>query len=572
MENIQYTFIAKTLAGLEEVLAQELKEIGASEITPLVRAVSFVGDKRMLYKANYTLRTAQRILQPLFSFPLIDEEDLYKHIYDFEWEKYMLVKHTIAMDAVVSHSSFTHSHFVSLRAKDALVDRFRDKNNGRRPSVDTENPDFKINIHILEDRCDISLDSSGASLHKRGYRVGNAEAPLSEVLAAGLIRLSGWDANSNFIDPMCGSGTLLIEAAMFANNFPAGMYREKFSFMNWFDFDEQLWEEVKDEAFEKQVEFDHKIIGYDISGRNLSVARANVNNARLHKDIELAVRGIEDFQAPEGRQGTVIINPPYGERVRVDDIIGLYKIIGDVLKRNLEGYKAWVISADLTALKFIGLHPSKRYTVFNGQLECKFECFEVYKGSKKNKDFSSDDFSKREEKEESQGSDFQENKTEKSYNKSADKDRGDRRYNRRDDDKDRGERRYNKRDDDKDRGERRYNRRDDDKDRGERRYNRRDDDKDRKFDRKKSFDKDRKFGDRKSDSDRKFPRKDINDRNDGKPREDRPYKKDRRDGDNFKFPKREGDSKRHTDKKENDLSHLERRSEWKRKKFNRDRE
>jgi len=375
--------VAKTITGLEEVLAAELKALGANDVELLKRAVSFTGDKALMYKANQWVRTALRILKPLKSFTLVNEDDLYTELKQIPWEDYMDVHKTLAMDAVVNDSLFTHSHFVALRAKDAVVDYFRDKF-GRRPSVNTENPDLRINIHLQNNICDISLDSSGTSLHKRGYRQIVGEAPMSEVLAAGLILLSGWDKQSNFLDPMCGSGTLLIEAALIANNIPPSTYREDFGFMKWKDFDAELWKDLKNEAFDLQTEFDYKIIGSDISERNLSAAVRNVRSAHLHKDIELSVGSFENIVPPEGT-GMLITNPPYGERIQVRDIIQLYRQIGDTLKQKFAGWQTWVISGDLLAIKHIGLKPTKRITVFNGQLECKFNKFEIYEGSKKAK-------------------------------------------------------------------------------------------------------------------------------------------------------------------------------------------
>lgn len=377
------TFIAKTISGLEEVLAAELVALGAPNVQLLKRAVSFDGDKRMLYKANYCLRTAQRILMPIFSFQLADDEDLYNQVNGYPWENYLDLQKTLAVDAVVTDSELTHSHFVALRTKDGIVDRFRTLNNGRRPSVDVDNPNVRINIHINGSVCDVSLDSSGASLHKRGYRVSNAEAPMSEVLAAGLIQLSGWKRDGHFIDPMCGSGTLVIEAAMFANNFPAGMYRKDFGFMHWPDFDQQLWDDVTAEALGQQTEFEYQIIGSDISPKNLGSARANLKAARLHKDVKLHVSPFAAMQPPAGKRGIVIINPPYGERIRMNDIIGLYKSIGNTLKQEFTGYQAWVISSDQKALSLIGLRPTGKYPIFNGQLECRFVHYDLYKGSKK---------------------------------------------------------------------------------------------------------------------------------------------------------------------------------------------
>ena len=399
------TFIVKTIAGLEQVLAAEIEELGGANVQVLTRAVSFEGDKRMLYKANYCLRTAQRILMPIFTFQMADEDDLYNQITAYPWENFLTLQKTLAVDAVSSDSELTHTHYIAQRTKDAIVDRFRLLCNGRRPSVDTENPHVRINIHIRGSICDVSVDSSGASLHKRGYRVSNAEAPLSEVLAAGLIMLSGWKHDCNFIDPMCGSGTLVIEAAMIANNFPAGMYRKEFGFMHWPDFDQELWNEVTKEAMDKQTEFDFQILGSDISPKNLASAKANVKSARLHKDITLSVSPFSALQPPPGEPGIILINPPYGERIRLNDIIGLYKSIGNTLKQEFAGCHAWVISSDQRALSMIGLRPTAKLPIFNGPLECRFEHFDLYKGSKRGRYMEGEnpgedgrDYSKKEDK------------------------------------------------------------------------------------------------------------------------------------------------------------------------------
>lgn len=398
-------FIVKTIAGLEQVLASEIEELGGANIQMLTRAVSFEGDKRMLYKANYCLRTAQRILMPIFTFQMADEDDLYNQVTAYPWENYLTLQKTLAVDAVSSDSELTHTHYIAQRTKDAIVDRFRTISNGRRPNVDTENPHVRINIHIRGSICNVSVDSSGASLHKRGYRVSNAEAPLSEVLAAGLIMLSGWKHDCNFIDPMCGSGTLLIEAAMIANNFPAGMYRKEFGFMHWHDFDQDLWNEVTKEAMDKQTEFEYQILGSDISPKNLASARANIKSARLHKDITLSVNPFSALKPPAGEPGIILINPPYGERIRLNDIIGLYKSIGNTLKQEFAGYQAWVISSDQRALSMIGLRPSAKLPVFNGPLECRFEHFDLYKGSRRGRYMEGEnpgedgrDYSKKEDK------------------------------------------------------------------------------------------------------------------------------------------------------------------------------
>ena len=373
--------LAKSPAGLEEILAGELRELGAKNIELLNRAVAFEGDKKLLYAANYRCRTALRILVPISHFSIETEQDLYTEIKSIRWEDYLGNGNTIAINSTVTSSVFTHSHYVSLRAKDAIVDRFREKTS-ERPSVDIDNPDFRINVHIYKDDVSISFDSSGASLHKRGYHVSNAEAPLNEVLAAGMILLSGWDAQSNFIDPMCGSGTLLIEAAMIAMNIPAGQFRDDYGFMHWKDYDKDLWEEVQNDALEQQREFEYKIMGSDISEYNLRSAAANLKQAGLEKEIELRVSPFQEITPPAGG-GVMVCNPPYGERIQVEDIIELYQELGDTLKKNFKGYKAWVISSDFRALKMIGLKPMKKYILFNGQLECRYAGFDLYEGSKR---------------------------------------------------------------------------------------------------------------------------------------------------------------------------------------------
>jgi putative N6-adenine-specific DNA methylase len=373
--------LAKSPAGLEEILSNELLTLGAANIELLNRAVAFEGNKKLLYAANYNCRTALRILVPIEHFSIESELDLYTKIKAIRWEDYMTNSCTLSIDSTIASSIFTHSHFVSQRVKDAIVDRFREKT-GIRPSVDLEKPDFRINIHMYKDEVDVSFDSSGASLHKRGYHVSNAEAPLSEVLAAGMILLSGWDGQSNFIDPMCGSGTLLIEAAMIAMNIPAGQHRQEYGFMHWKDYDQDLWEDVQNEALEAQREFEHEIIGSDISNTNLRSAAANLKQAGLEKEIKLRVSPFQEIIPPAGG-GVMISNPPYGERIQVEDIIQLYRDLGDALKKNFKGYKAWVISSDFRALKMIGLKPMKKYILFNGQLECRYAGFDLYEGSKR---------------------------------------------------------------------------------------------------------------------------------------------------------------------------------------------
>lgn len=379
--SLNRTFLAKSPAGLEEILAEELDNLGADNIQLLKRAVSFEGDKALMYKANYHCRTALRILMPIEQFQISSEKEFYDSIKKISWESYMRPDQTLAIDSTIGNSIFTHSHFVSQRAKDAIADRFREIS-GIRPSVDIENPDLRINIHIYKDTVSVALDSSGESLHKRGYHTMNAEAPISEVLAAGMILLSGWRGESNFVDWMCGSGTLLIEAAMIAFNLPAGQFRKEYGFMKWQNFDKELWEKVKRDALDNQRDPDIEIVGSDTSSKNLKAAEINLKNAGLHKDIKLRVADFRDITPPPA-PGVLISNPPYGERIQIEDLHNLYKEMGNALKRKFAGYSAWLISSDQHALKLIGLKPKVRTILFNGQLECRYAGFELFEGSRK---------------------------------------------------------------------------------------------------------------------------------------------------------------------------------------------
>lgn len=375
------SYIAKTFAGLEEILAEEIKELGGLNIKILNRAVMFEGNKELLYKTNYLCRTAIRVLVPIAIFRAQNEKELYDEVLKIKWEDYIHLNGTFSIDGITSYSNITHSKYLALKTKDAIADRFREKY-GRRPNVDTKDPDVKINVRVFRDECTVSLDSSVESLHKRGYRIGTGPAPLNEVLAAGMILLSGWDRNSNFVDPMCGSGTLPIEAAMFALNIPPAQFRELFGFTRWKDFDKELWQKIKDDAEAARKEFKYEIIGSDRSGRILQVAKENVVSAGLEDEISLRARYIDDVEPPQGG-GVMITNPPYGERIKVEDIKKLYSEIGDAMKTKFEGYSAWIISSDKEALKFIGLRPSRKITLFNGPLESGFYKFDIYKGTKK---------------------------------------------------------------------------------------------------------------------------------------------------------------------------------------------
>jgi putative N6-adenine-specific DNA methylase len=375
-DKISAIYTAKTVAGMEEILQRELDLLGAANTQILKRAVSFEGDKSLLYRVNYCCRTALRILKPILVFPITKQEDLYNNINQIPWEEYIDNKNSLAVDAVNATSVFTNSQYVALKTKDAVVDRFREKT-GSRPSVDLDNPDLRINIHLYKETCTVSLDSSGSSLHKRGYRHVTGPAPLNEVLAAGLIQLSGWDKTVPLYDPMCGSGTILIEANMFARNMPSGYFRPLFGFEKWMDFDPELWNKIREEENEKIWNSDVGIYGYDISSRAIGIATENVSFAKFQDQIHLEVAAFENT-CPKGAAGIIICNPPYDERLQIDDIISFYKSIGDVLKKKYTGFEAWIISSDLKALKFIGLHPSKKITVFNGPLECRFVRFSLY--------------------------------------------------------------------------------------------------------------------------------------------------------------------------------------------------
>ena len=371
------------MAGLENVLAGELTVLGAKNVEVLNRAVSFEGDKRLMYKANYCCRTALRILKPITTFVARNELMLYNNIFKIKWHEIFNINETFAIDAVVSGSYFTHSQYAALKVKDAIADEFR-QHFGARPSVDVENPDLRINIHIENANVTLSFDSSGDSLHKRGYRKAVDKAPMSEVLAAGLIQLTGWQRDCNFVDCMCGSGTIPIEAAMYALGIPAGFFRKKWGFMTWHDFDSELWQNVMLDAGAEMEEFEYDILASDHSAKAVEIAKANITNAHLQHDIKLSKQDMFTMVPPDGG-GIMIINPPYGERLEERDLINLYRGIGDALKKNFKGFEAWIISSNKDVLKLIGLKPSKKIDIYNGPLECKFEKFEIFEGTYRDK-------------------------------------------------------------------------------------------------------------------------------------------------------------------------------------------
>jgi len=371
----------KTFHGLEPVLMEELAALGATNIKELKRAVACEVDKKTLYRANLELRTALRILVPIFQFDAHSEDELYKKIHDWDWSAHLTIDQTFAIDSTVSSEVFTHSKYVALKTKDALVDQFREKT-GKRPSVDVESPDLRINVHAYKTHFTISLDSSGDSLHRRGYRHPGHSAPLNEALAAGMVLLSGWDRETPLLDPMCGSGTILIEAAMLACNIPPRLKVEAFGFMNWSDYDAGLWQTVRSEAVANIKPGGPTLVGGDVQSTAVMMAKAAVERMDLADRIVIDRKPFRRLKAV-GDKGMLIMNPPYGERLEPENILEFYKEIGDTLKLNFEGYDAWIISSNMDALKHVGLHASRRITLFNGSLECKFMKFSLYAGSKK---------------------------------------------------------------------------------------------------------------------------------------------------------------------------------------------
>ena len=382
-ENTDFKMVAKTFFGLEEILADELLKLGAKKINIGVRNVSFYGDKGFLYKANLSLRTAIRILKPIVVFDVNDDKELYSSFFNFNWEDYMSVDNTFAIDSVLNSDFFTHSLYVSQKAKDGIVDRYR-KLFKTRPTVDSINPDLKINIHIRNKCCTVSLDSSGKPLNQRGYRSQTNIAPINEVLAAGIILLSEWDLESDFLDPMCGSGTLLIEAAMLATNYPPNIKRSNFSFKNWNDFDLDLFVTITKSVLSKTKPFNNKILGFDKSPSAISKCNQNIINAGLEDVISISK---EDFFRSKKHNDDylyIVFNPPYGERLRID-IELFYKKIGDTLKTNYTNSCTWFITSSIEALKYVGLRPSRKIKLFNGKLESRLAKYEIYSGSKKKK-------------------------------------------------------------------------------------------------------------------------------------------------------------------------------------------
>lgn len=378
----EFELIAKTFMGLEPVLAKELTELGADNVQIGRRMVSFTGDKEMMYRANFQLHTAIRILKPIAHFKAKSADDVYEEVKKIDWTQYVGLEKTFAVDSVVFSEEFRHSKFVSYKVKDAIVDQFREKT-GKRPNISVANPDIRLNMHIAEDQCTLSLDSSGESLHRRGYRQESVEAPLNEVLAAGMILMTGWHGETDFIDPMCGSGTLLIEAALIARNMAPGLFRKEFAFEKWADFDKDLFDNIYNDD-SKEREFAHKIYGYDVDIKAVNTARLNVKAAGLSSDITVTEADFKDFTQP-AEKSIIVTNPPYGERISTPDLLGTYRMIGERLKHQFLNNDAWILSYREECFDQIGLKPSLKIPVYNGSLECEFRKYQIFDG--KLKDF-----------------------------------------------------------------------------------------------------------------------------------------------------------------------------------------
>lgn len=382
-----FAMVAKTIFGLEQLCEQELKKLGAENAAIHNRAVSFEGNLGVMYKANLLLRTALRVLVQFAEFEVQDEHDLYDAVKSIEWEKLISVDDTIAIDTVLNTTIFTHSQYISQKTKDAICDRFREKYDNKRPSVDLDNPTLRLHLHVARNRCVIALDSSGDSLHKRGYREKTNLAPINEVLAAGLVQLTEWDKRSTFVDPMCGSATILIEAAMLAANIPPAYFREGFGFMNWkqfLAFNQDLWEKIHSAAIGRISTEDIALYGIELSHNVARKAKENVKRSKTEDMIRIRCANFLESDAPPNvGKPVLLMNPPYGERMVKDDVMQLYHDVGDTFKKKYQGYDCWIISSNTEALKNVGLATSKRLTVYNGQLECRFFRYTMYEGTRK---------------------------------------------------------------------------------------------------------------------------------------------------------------------------------------------
>ena len=373
----QFELVAKTFMGLEPILAKELTQLGANDIQIGRRMVSFQGNKEIMYRANFQLHTALKILKPIAHFEATSADDVYAQVMKIDWTQYLSNDKTFAVDSVVFSEEFRHSKFVSYKVKDAIVDQLRERT-GKRPNISVANPDIRLHIHIADTHATLCLDSSGESLHRRGYRQDGGEAPLNEVLAAGIIMMTGWQGETDFIDPMCGSGTLLIEAALIARNMSPGVFRKEYAFEKWPDFDADLFDEIYNDDSQER-EFEHHIYGYDIEMKAVNTARQNVKAAGLSADITIAQQDFKDFQQP-AQKSIIVTNPPYGERISTPNLLDTYRMIGERLKHQFTGGEAWIISYREECFEQIGLKPSVKIPLYNGSLECELRKYQMFDG------------------------------------------------------------------------------------------------------------------------------------------------------------------------------------------------
>lgn len=373
----EFELIAKTFQGLEEILARELTEIGANNIQIGRRVVSFTGTRETVYRANYALRTAIRILKPLKHFKASNADEVYDAVKNYDWGSMLDLKTTFAVDSVVYSENFRYSKFVAYKVKDAIVDYFREAY-GQRPNISVTNPGIRFHIHVSDDDCTLSLDSSGESLHKRGYRVATVDAPMNEILAAAMVMLTGWQGECDFIDPMCGSGTIAIEACMLARNIAPGRFRKEYAFEKWPDFNADIFEAVKKE-YEIERPFEHMIYAYDNDPKAVAATKANVEAAGMSKDFAIACSDFRSFTQPV-EKAIMVTNPPYGVRISTANLLGLYRTIGERLKHQFVGNEAWIISNHEECFDSIGLKPSLKIPLFNGSLDCQLQKYQIFSG------------------------------------------------------------------------------------------------------------------------------------------------------------------------------------------------
>lgn len=376
-----FKLIAKTFQGLEEVLAGELNSLGAANVTPGRRMVSFTGNQEMMYRANFALRTAVRILKPIATFTARTADEVYDAVKGLPWDEHLDPDTSFAVDSVVYSEEFRHSKFVAYKVKDAIVDYFRERT-GKRPNISVTNPDIRLNMHIAETECTLSLDSSGESLHKRGYRMASVDSPINEVLAAGLILMTGWKGECDLIDPMCGSGTIAIEAALIARNIAPGVFHKHYAFENWKDFDRELFDTIYNDDSQERP-FEHHIYAYDIDKNAVAIAQQNVKSAGVSDEVTVEAQPIQQFKQPD-EKAIMITNPPYGERITTPNLLGLYRTLGEKLKHQFVGNDAWIIGYREETFDQIGLRPSVKIPLFNGSLDCQFCKYQIFNGKLEN--------------------------------------------------------------------------------------------------------------------------------------------------------------------------------------------